>query len=62
MEINETLSRNELTVMERGEFFKRRKEIYEAKYPETRKRGAGASAFRSWGDAIEFSFCRARLQ
>jgi hypothetical protein len=36
MEIDETLIRNELTVMEHGEYHKRRKEIYEAKYPGTK--------------------------
>lgn len=36
-EIDENLIRNDLHYIERGEQLKRRKEIYEARYPETRK-------------------------
>ena len=35
-EIDENLIRNELNVLERSEQFKRRKELYEAKYPDSR--------------------------
>lgn len=41
IEIDENLIRNELAVLERGEILKRRKEIYEVKWPETRQGMSG---------------------
>jgi ParB family chromosome partitioning protein len=43
-EIDENFVRNELSVLERGEQLKRRKELYEAKYPQTKAGVAGATA------------------
>ncbi len=43
-EIDENLMRHELSVLERGEHLLRRKQIYETKYPETRKGIAGGKA------------------
>ncbi len=38
-EIDENLMRNELNALERGEQFARRKELYEAKYPQVKRGG-----------------------
>ncbi len=43
-EIDENLVRHELSVLERGEYLTRRKQLYELKYPETRKGVAGGKA------------------
>ena len=43
-EIDENLIRNDLHYTERGDYLRRRKEIYEAMYPETRHGVAGGKA------------------
>ncbi|MFQ5783476.1 MAG: ParB/RepB/Spo0J family partition protein [Alphaproteobacteria bacterium] len=59
-EIDENLVRNELTVLERGEQFLRRKELYEAKHPETRHganlRVVNAAEYEKWNAERSASF------
>lgn len=56
-EIDENLFRHELTVLERGEVTARRKDLYEAKHPETRKDviGGHAKAAASAGEPISLA-------
>ncbi len=62
VEIDENLARCDLTVLERGEFLARRKEIFESLHPEARRGVAGGVALaarRRGGSATEIiSFAR----
>jgi ParB family chromosome partitioning protein len=53
-EIDENLMRAELTELEKAEHLVRRKDIYVARYPETRQ-GQGNSSKRQLNDNLSFS-------